>query len=65
MDVLLCFVVYKYGERIIDWIWEDKGVNVDVVLFGCMKMVVYVDFLIEEKVGGGCSECLWIVNEFG
>lgn len=53
MDVLLCFVVYKYGERIIDWIWEDKGVNVDVVLFGCMKMVVYVDFLIEEKVGGG------------
>lgn len=52
MDVLLCFVVYKYGERIIDWIWEDKGINVDVVLFGSMKMVVYVDFLIEEEGGG-------------
>lgn len=64
-DVSSCFAAHKHGERIIDWTWEDKGANADVVPPGCMKMAVHVDLLIEEKVGGGCSECLWIANEFG
>lgn len=63
-DVSSCFAAHKHGARIIDWTWEDKGANADVVPPGCMKMAVHVDVLIEEK-GGGCSVCLWTANEFG
>lgn len=52
-DVSSCFAAHKHGERIIDWTWEDKGANADVVPPGCMKMAVHVDLLIEEKAGGG------------
>lgn len=53
-DVSSCFAAHKHnGERIIDWTWEDKGANADVVPPGCMKMAEHVDLLIEEKAEGG------------